>query len=83
LHKDIAVWSALPVCHICLPEIVNGGFFGALTIVFILGFVDCQVVGCCKIWTTWRQAESFMSWLVHCMNKNTAKSELWPSLHWE
>ena len=35
-------------------------FFGALTIVSCVDLVVGWDVECCKIWTTWRQAESFM-----------------------
>ena len=50
-------------------------FFGTLTIVFCVEFVDGGDVGCCMIWTTWRQAASFMSRLVLLIDLNKAKSE--------
>ena len=43
----------------------------------IVSFVDCvigQDVGCCKMWITWRQAGSTMTWLVHLINFNKANS---------
>ena len=55
----------------------------ALTVVSWVDFVVGQDVGCCKIWTTWRQAASWIWRLVHLINLNTAKSTVWPSLHWE
>jgi len=45
-------------------------FFGALTIVVCVDFVVGRDVGCCKIWTIWRQAASFMSRLVCLINLN-------------
>ena len=48
-------------------------FLGALTIVSCVDLVG-RDVGCCKIWTTWRQAASFMSRLVGLVNSNKAKS---------
>jgi len=39
-------------------------FFGGLTIVSSVDLVVRRDVGYCKIWTTWRQAASFMSRLV-------------------
>jgi len=49
-------------------------FFGALTIVFCVDFVDGRDVGCCKIWTTYMQAASFMPRLVSLIDLNKAKS---------
>ena len=57
--------------------------FGALTIVFCVVFVDGRDVWCCNIWTTWSQAEWFMSRLLHLIDLNQAKSAFWTSLHWE
>jgi len=48
---------------------------------FCVDFVNWQNVGCWKIWTTWRQAASFMSKLVCWINLNKAKSAFGPSLH--
>ena len=45
-------------------------FFGALTIVVCVDYVVGRDVGCCKIWTIWRQAASFMSRLVCLINMN-------------
>jgi len=82
-------WSVWEVC-VWLPDRITfcwcSGekfFFGALTIVFCVDFVDGQDVGCCKIWTTWRQAVSFMARLVCLINLNKVKSAFWPSLNWE
>jgi len=49
-------------------------FFRALTIVSGIDLVVGQDVECCKIWTTLRQAQSFMSRFVHLINSNRAKS---------
>jgi hypothetical protein len=49
-------------------------FFRALTIVSFVDLVVGQDVGCWKIWTTWRQAEPFMSRFVRLINSNKAKS---------
>ena len=38
-------------------------------------------VGCCKLWTIWRQAASFMSRLVRLLILNKAKSPSWLSIH--
>ena len=46
----------------------NSFFLGALTIVLCVDLVVGRDVGCCKIWTTWRQPESFMSRFVHLIN---------------
>ena len=45
-------------------------FLGAFTIVVCVDFVFGQDVGCCKVWTLWRQAASFMSRLVCLINLN-------------
>ena len=46
-------------CVIQLPDLParRGGmfYFRALTIGFGIDFVDGRDVGCCKIWTPWRQ----------------------------
>ena len=47
---------------------------GALTIESCVDFVVGRDVECCKIWTTWRQAGSFMSRFVGLINLNKAKS---------
>jgi len=47
---------------------------GALTIVSCVDLVVGRDVGYCKIWTTWRQAESFMSRFVCLINSKKAKS---------
>jgi len=57
--------------------------FGALTNVCCVDLVVGRYVGCCTIWTTWRQAASFMSRWVGFIKYNKAKSAFWPSLHWE
>jgi len=49
-------------------------FYGALTIVFCVDFVNGRDVGCCNIWTTYRQAASCMSRLVLLIDINKAKS---------
>jgi len=49
-------------------------FFEALLIVVSVDFVVGRDVGCCKIWTIWRQAASFMTRLVHLIILNKAKS---------
>jgi len=45
----------------CLPAGSGEDFF--VTALTIVSRVDLVVedVGCCKIWSTWRQANSFMS----------------------
>jgi len=43
-------------------------FFGALIIESSVDHFGGREVGCCKIWTTWRQAASFMSRLVGLIN---------------
>ena len=47
--------------------------FGALPIVLCIDLDVGRDVGCCKIWTTWRQAESFMSRIVCLINSNKGK----------
>jgi len=56
---------------------------GALTLASCIDLVVGRDVGCCKMWTTQRQAASFVSRLVGSINLNKAKSAFWPSLHWE
>ena len=64
-------------CFVDLPYLPAGRgkrfFFGRLTIVFSVDFVDGQDVGWCKIWTTSRQAASFMSRLVLLIDLNNTK----------
>ena len=54
-----------------LPYLPSGSgkwfFFGALTIVFCVDFVDGRDVGCYKIWTAWRHAVSLMSTSAKCI----------------
>jgi len=61
-----------------LPYLPTGSgekfFFEALTIVVCVDFVVVQDVGCCKIWTIWKQAASFMSRLARLLILNKAKS---------
>jgi len=61
-----------------LPYLPTGSgqkfFLGELTIVSCVDLVG-RDVGCCKIWTTWMQAESFMSRFVRLINSNKAKSD--------
>jgi len=33
-------------------------------------------IGCCKIWTTWRQVECFMSRFICLIKSNNAKSAI-------
>jgi hypothetical protein len=65
-------------CFVDLPYLLTGSgekfFLGALTIVSGVDLVVGRDVGCCKIWTTWRKAESFMSRFIHLINLNKAKS---------
>jgi len=65
-------------CFVDLPYLPAGSgekfFLGALTIVSCVDLVVGHDVGCCKIWTTGRQAESFMSRFVRLINSNKAKS---------
>jgi len=56
-------------------------YFRALTIILSVDFVDWQDVGCCKIWTKWRQDVSFKSRLVHLINLNKTQFVFWPSLY--
>jgi hypothetical protein len=74
-------------CFVDLPYLpARSGekfFLGALTIVSCVDLVVGRDVGCCKIWTTWKQAESFMSRFVCLMNSNKAKSAFWPSFQLE
>jgi hypothetical protein len=51
--------------------------FRALTIVVCVDFVVRWDIGCCKLWTIWRQAASFMSTLVRLLILNKAKSSSW------
>lgn len=57
-----------------LPYLIAGSgeklFFRALTIVVFDDFVVERDVGCCKIWTIWRKAVSFMARLVCVINLN-------------
>jgi len=48
--------------------------FGALTIVSSVDLVVGQDVGCCKIWTTWRQAECYVK---VCTFDQLEKSKIW------
>ena len=50
--------------------------FGALTIVVCVDFVVGRDVGCCKLWTIWRQAASFMSRLVRLLIFEQSKISL-------
>jgi hypothetical protein len=64
--------------HLCLFAIFgarsgNKCFFGALTIVLCVDLVVGWDVGCCKIWTTWRQAEPSMLRLVHSIKLEQSK----------
>jgi len=52
--------------------------FGALPIVLCVALVAGWDVGCCKIWTTWRQAACFMSRLVCLIDLSKARSAFWP-----
>jgi hypothetical protein len=47
-------------------------FFRELTIVSCVDLGVGRDVGCCKLWTTWRQAESFMSRFVRLISSNKA-----------
>jgi len=58
-------------------------YFPALSIVLNVHFVVRRDVGCCKIWTTWRQAGSFMSRLVCLIHFSKEKSAFCLSLHSE
>jgi len=58
-------------------------FFGALTIVVCVDCVVRRDVGCCKLWTIWRQAASFISKLVRLLILNKAKSSSWLSINQE
>jgi len=46
--------------------------FGALTIGSCVDLVVWRDVGCCKIWTTWRQVESFRLRFIRLINSNKA-----------
>ena len=81
-------WWCRPVdFFVDLPYLPAGSckrfFCGALTIVSCVELVVGRHIGCCKIWTTWRLAASFMSRLVGFINQNKAKSAFWLSLHLE
>jgi len=54
--------------------------FRILTKVVWIYFVVGEDVGYCKIWAIWRQAASFMSWLVPLLLMNKAKSPFWLSI---
>jgi len=54
--------------------------FRALTIELCVHIVVGWDVRCCKIWTTWRQAVSFMSRFVSLINSNKAQSAIRSSL---
>jgi len=89
--KPLSAWFTS--WHHCVDRYVNflyvptrSGkklFFVALTIVSWVNFVVGQDVWCCKIWTTCRQAVSFMSRLVRVINLNTARPAFWLSHHWD
>jgi len=82
-----AWWHRCANCSVDLPYLLAGSgqtfFLRALTILSCVDLVVGWDVGCCKIWTTLRQAASFMSRLVGLFNLNKEKSMFWPSLHWE
>jgi len=82
LHSldDIIGWTAWLVYYICPPEVGNV-LFGALTIVVCVDFLLGQDVGCCKLWTIWRQAASFMPMLIRLIILNNAKSPFWLSIN--
>ena len=65
-------------CWVDLPYLRTGHseriIVGELTIVSCVDLVVGRGIGCCNIWTTWRQAASFMSRLVGLINLNKAKS---------
>jgi len=87
LLPSFAWWRRRVECFVDLPYLPAGSaekfFLGALTIVSCVDLVVGRDVGCCKIWTTWRQAESFMSRFVCLINSNKAKSACWPSFQLE
>jgi len=78
LWPSFASWHRRVDRFVDLPYLPGGSgekvFFRALTIVVWVYFVVGRDVRCCKIWTIWRQAESFMSRLVRVLNLNQAKS---------
>jgi len=80
---DVVGWNALSICHICPPEVAKGSFSEHWPLYLVLNLLLGEMFGCCKKWTTWRQAASFMSRLVGFINSNRAKSAFWPSLHLE
>jgi len=87
LLPSFAWWCGCVQRFINLPYLPAGSrkefIFGPLPIVSSVDFVDGWDVGCCRIWTTWMQAASFMSKVVHLIGLNKAQSVFWPSLHWE
>jgi len=82
LLDDVVMWNALAIYLICLPGEEKGSFLEHWQLYFVLTVIG-RDVGCCNIWTIWREAASFMSRLVHLINSNKANSVFWPSLHWE
>jgi hypothetical protein len=78
-HRCVAFFGGLPY----LPDGSGEKIcFGALTIVLSVAFV-VRDVWCRKIWTKYRQAESFMSRFVRLINSNIPKSAFWPSFQQE
>jgi len=87
LWKPFTWWHHHVERFVDLPCLPSGSgktlFFRALTIVASVDYVVGRDVGCCKIWTIWRQAMSFMSRLVHLINLSKAKSAFSQLQKWE
>jgi hypothetical protein len=70
-----------------LPYWPSGSYkkfsLGPLTIVLCVDLVVRQDVGCYQIWTTWRQAESWMARFVCLINSNKPTTGFWPSFELE
>jgi hypothetical protein len=87
LLPSFAWWRRRVDCFVDLPYLPAGSgekfFLGALTIVSCVDLVVGRDVGWCKIWTTWRKAESFMSRFIRLINSNKPKSAFWLSFQLE
>jgi len=72
-RDNVDQWTALLISHICPQEVENDHIRSIDPI--LCGYLVVQPdVGCWKLWTTGRQAESVMSRLICLMNLNKAKS---------
>jgi hypothetical protein len=77
LLPSFAWWWRCGDCFVHLPYIHTGSgkrfFSWALINISCIDYVVGRDVGCCKICTTWRQAETFVSRFVCLINSNKAQ----------